>query len=53
MNAAKLITCIAVGWVLGQIFWEFLLVGAGWTGRAALGAFASMMRPVMQERKTP
>ena len=48
MQTAKLITCIAVGWVLGQILWEFLLAAAGWTGRAAVRAFASMMRTVSE-----
>jgi hypothetical protein len=47
----KLITCIAVGWVVGQVLWEFLLAAAGWTGGAVVRAFASMMRLVMQERK--
>jgi hypothetical protein len=29
MSSAKLIACIAVGFVFGQILWEFLLVAAG------------------------
>jgi hypothetical protein len=51
MSAAKLIVCVAVGWVIGQILWEFLLVGAVWAGGAAVRAVESMMRLVVQERK--
>jgi hypothetical protein len=50
MSAAKLIVCVAVGWVVGQILWEFLLVAAGWAGGAVVRAFASVFR-LMQEGK--
>jgi hypothetical protein len=52
MSAAKLIACIAVGVavgsVLGQILWEFLLAGAVWAGGAVVRAVASMMRTVSE-----
>jgi hypothetical protein len=52
MSAAKLIVCIAVGFVAAQILWEFLLVAAGWAGKAAVIAFTSLLRfVVMQQRK--
>ena len=51
MSAAKLIMCVAIGWVVGQILWEFLLVAAEWTGRAVVRAIAAIFRLAVQQRK--
>jgi hypothetical protein len=51
MSGAKLITCIAVGYVSGQILMEVLMVAAGWAGGAVVRAFAGMLRQIMQQRK--
>jgi hypothetical protein len=47
----KLIFEIAIGYVIGQILWEFLLAAAQWTGRAVVRGFTGMMRLVIEQRK--
>jgi hypothetical protein len=51
MSAAKLITCVAIGWVLGQVLWEFLLIAAEWAGRAVVRGVAAIFRLAVQQRK--
>jgi hypothetical protein len=45
-----LVISVALGYVLGQILWEFLLAAAGWAGKAMVIAFTSMLRLVMERK---
>ena len=46
-----LIISIALGYVLGQILMEVLMVAAGWAGGAVVRALTGMLRQVIQQRK--
>jgi hypothetical protein len=52
MSAAKLITCIAIGYVSGQVLMEILMIAAEWAGGAVVRGFAGILRLVMQQRRT-
>jgi hypothetical protein len=51
LSVSKLIVCIAVGWVFGQVLWEFLLIAAEWTGRAVVRGVAAIFRLAVQQRQ--
>jgi hypothetical protein len=47
----KLITEIALGYVVGNILWEILLAAALWSGRAAVRGVVGIFRMVVEQRK--